>query len=435
MNVNNENFYNENIYPNNDCPRCIVTNLKLPYKSKKELGCYFSNSIKNVYFKCNKDKNKAKEIIDNDYLFIEELNGFYADFRSVARTITKLKLNISQKNIYEKYFKQKSKCCFTSCNKNVPYDHLSTCSCSITHYNQYRNIKKAKFKLEDYSIGCKECGVKFADSKHLTIHVEKSHMEPEKYYLKHISDVKGTCKWCFKPTKFININNGYRDFCYNTSCNIKYHNKTRNRHLCGEKISKSLKENKNSPTQKEYWMKKGMNEENAIKMVSERQTTNSVNSIMKRNKCSKKEAKIIRKKITEKWLESFPCLNYSLVSQELFWEIYNKIKDQYKEIYFATFLNGEKDDSGKNHEYKVPTESSYRKLDFYIKDINKAIEFQGTFWHSINNKRYTEEKDQLRESQIISSIGCKILNIKEEDYNKNKEKTIQQCVDFLLNEK
>lgn len=434
MNANKEKNYNENIYPSDKCPRCLITNLKLPYKSKKELGCYFSSSVKNVYFKCGKDKNKAKEIIDNEYLFIEELNGFYADYRSVARAITKLKINVSQIDIYEKYFKNSSKCCFPLCNKKVPYEHLGTCSCSITHYNQYKNIKKKSVKIEDYIIKCKECDCVFYKSEGLTSHIKNKHMEPEKYYLKHISNVKGFCKWCNSPTKFININKGYRNFCYNTSCNIEYHNKTKNRHLCGEKISKTLIENKCLPSHKEYWMKKGMDEENAIKMVSERQTTNSVNAIMKRNKCSKKEAKEIRKKITEKWLESFPCLNYSLVSQELFWEIYKKIKDQYKEIYFATLLNGEKDDSGKNHEYKVSTEFSYRKLDFYVKDVNKAIEFQGTFWHSMNNKRYTEEKDQLRESQIISSLGCKILNIKEEDYNKNKEKTIQHCVDFLLNE-
>ena len=190
------------------------------------------------------------------------------------------------------------------------------------------------------------------------------------------------------------------------------------------------------PNQKEYWMKKGMNEENSIKMVSERQTTNSTKSIMKRNKCSMDEAIKIRKSITEKWLESFPKLNYSKVSQELFWEIYNKIKKDYKEIYFATLNNEMIDKSGKNHEYKVPTINSYKKLDFYVKDINKAIEFQGTYWHSERNTRdnFSPEKDIIREKQIIDSIGCKILNIKEQDFYKNKQKTIQECLNFLTNE-
>lgn len=67
-----------------------------------------------------------------------------------------------------------------------------------------------------------------------------------------------------------------------------------------------------------------------------------------------------------------------------------------------------------------------------MKDINKAIEFVGTYWHSINNKNYTKEKDIIREKQIIDAIDCKILNIKEQDYYKDKQKIIQECLNFLL---
>jgi hypothetical protein len=432
------NFYQTQIFSTEFCPTCKVTGKKLSYYNWSEYFTICGAAVKNVLKKYNKDIQKAKEILNSEYIFVEELGGFYPNFRSLSTAIGKRKIDSSLNVIlYEKYFKEKTKCCFPKCDKKVPYEKVQWNACCDTHYNQFKTIKTGKKKIEDYSIECKECNEFFINSSHLTYHIEKMHMSSEEYYNKYISNIKGSCKWCEKPTKFKTINKGYDSFCYNTDCNVNYYNKYHNRHQCGDKISKSLVENKNSPTQKEYWMKKGMNEENAIKMVSERQTTNSINAIMKRNKCSRKEANQIRKEITKKWLESFPNLNYSSVSQELFWEIYKKIKDQYKEIYFATLSNGEKDDSGKNHEYKVSTESSYKKLDFYVKDINKAIEFQGTYWHSERNTRdnFSPEKDIIRESQIISSIGCKILNIKEEDYNKNKEKTIQQCVDFLLNEK
>lgn len=437
MKNNTEQYYNENIYPSKDCPRCIVTNLKLAYKSKKELGCYYSSSVKNVFFNNDKDIKKAKGVIDRDYIYIEEMNGFYADFRSVSRAITKLGLNESLRIVlYNKYFQPKSKCVLENCNEKISYEMIRYVSCCINHYNKNKDIKKGKRKKEDFNNICLECQESFANTAHLTIHIEKNHMTVEEYYNKHISSIKGECKWCKIPTKFRSINSGYDSFCYNTACNINYHNTHENRHQCGDKISKSIIKNKNSPNQKEFWMKKGMDEENAINMVSKRQTTNSVDAIMKRKKCTRVEATDIRKEITEKWLKSFPNLNYSMISQELFWSIYEKIKENYKEVYFATLNNGLLDESGKNHEYRVKTEKTYRQLDFYVKDINKAIEFLGEYWHSEKNKRYnfTLGQDIKREKEIIDAIGCKILNIKELDYTKNKEKTIQQCLDFILND-
>jgi len=430
-------FYDTQIFSTNFCPTCKVTGKKLSYDNWSEYFTICGAAVKNALKKCDKNIEKAKSIIENEYIFVEELWGFYSDFRSLSTAIGKRKLNPSLNiSLYEKYFKDKTKCCFPSCYNKVPHELLRLNSCCQTHYNQNIKIKKGEKTLEDYSHECKICNEKFANSSHLTIHIEKKHMKAEEYYLKYFSDARGSCKWCNKPTKFISITNGYCDFCYNTSCNIDYHNKYHNRHKCGEIISKSLKENKNMPNQKEYWMKRGMDEENAIKMVSERQTTNSIPVIMKRNKCSRKEAEYIRSEITKKWLDSFPCLNYSKVSQELFWSIYEELKKTYKEIYFATFNGGVKDDSGANHEYKVKTNDSYKKLDFYIKDINRAIEFQGTYWHSERNTRdkFSPEKDLIRENQIIDSLGCKILNIKELDYYENKEKTVQKCLNFLKNE-
>jgi hypothetical protein len=428
-------FYDTQIFSTEFCPTCKVTGKKLSYYNWSEYFTICGAAVKNLLKKCNKDIQKAKEILNSEYIFVEELGGFYPDFRSLSTAIGKRKMNSSLNVIlYEKYFKEKTKCCFPTCNNKVPHELLYLNSCCQTHYNQNIKIKKGEKTLDDYSFECKECNEKFANMAHLTIHIEKTHMKADEYYLKYFCNIKGSCKWCNKETKFISISKGYCEFCYNTSCNIDYHNKHHNRHKCGESISKSLKENKNMPNQKEYWMKKGMTEENAIKMVSDRQATNSIKSIMKRNKCSKKEADEIRSEITKKWLDSFPCLNYSKVSQELFWGIYKELEDTYKEIYFATLNDGIRDDSGSNHEYKVKTKDSYKKLDFYIKDINKAIEFQGTYWHSINNKNYTDEKDITREKQIIDSIGCKILNIKEQDFYKNKQKTIQECLNFLTNE-
>ncbi len=58
------------------------------------------------------------------------------------------------------------------------------------------------------------------------------------------------------------------------------------------------------PTQLKYWLKKGYNENEAKRKLSERQSTNSIKNIIKRVNCTLEEAKDIRDKITYKWLNT-----------------------------------------------------------------------------------------------------------------------------------
>jgi hypothetical protein len=231
------------------------------------------------------------------------------------------------------------------------------------------------------------------------------------------------------------IQSGYNNFCYNTSCNVNYHNKYENRHECGEAISKAQIESQNMPNQIGYWTKKGYTEEQAKALVSERQTINSIESIMKREKCDITEATDKRKEITKKWLDSFPKQNYSNVSQELFWHIHESIKNDYKEIQFATILNGNKVADGKNYEYRVKTCTTVRSLDFYVKDVNRVIEFNGAYWHSINSKdvNYTPERDIKRNEEIMKTLNCDLMVINELDYYKDKSKVIEECINFIKN--
>jgi hypothetical protein len=154
---------------------------------------------------------------------------------------------------------------------------------------------------------------------------------------------------------------------------VLWYNKFQNRHSNGEKISKRQKETQNMPNQKGYWLKRGYTEEEAKQKVTERQTTNSVESIMKRHKCSKEEAKKIRKEITKKWARSFPSTNYSMVSQKLFWSIYELIKDNFSEVYFATLnqTTKQRDETGKNHEYLLKTKTSCRRPDFFYSKLEQ----------------------------------------------------------------
>ena len=184
-----------------------------------------------------------------------------------------------------------------------------------------------------------------------------------------------------------------------------------------------------SNTTLEYYLSKGMSEDEAKHALRKRQTTFSL------EKCIEKygEAEGIKrfKERQEKWLSNFKRYGFSIVSQNLFWKIFEETK---LDCIFATNNNGTYDDEH-NLEYKVEVETSYVKLDFYIPSLNKWIEFDGDYWHG--EKRGNQERDRYREKLIFEAIpGIQLKRVKERDYRKNPEKIVNECVEWILeNEK
>lgn len=184
-----------------------------------------------------------------------------------------------------------------------------------------------------------------------------------------------------------------------------------------------------SNTTLEYYLSKGMNEDEAKHALRKRQTTFSL------EKCIEKYGEVegIKrfKERQEKWLSNFKRYGFSIVSQNLFWKIFEETK---LDCIFATNNNGAYDDAH-NLEYKVEVETSYVKLDFYIPSLNKWIEFDGDYWHG--EKRGNQERDRCREKLIFEAIpGIQLKRVKERDYRKNPEKIVNECVEWILeNEK
>ena len=184
-----------------------------------------------------------------------------------------------------------------------------------------------------------------------------------------------------------------------------------------------------SNTTLEYYLSKGMSEDEAKHALRKRQTTFSL------EKCIEKYGEVegIKrfKERQEKWLSNFKRYGFSIVSQNLFWKIFEETK---LDCIFATNNNGTYDDEH-NLEYKVEVETSYVKLDFYIPSLNKWIEFDGDYWHG--EKRGNQERDRYREKLIFETIpGIQLKRVKERDYRKNPEKIVNECVEWILeNEK
>lgn len=431
-----EKYYNEIIFPSSMCPRCIVTDKKLTYRVYICYGRKCGSVVYKIYGKC-KDIEATKKALEKDFFYVEELNGYFSDWSRMALSATRGGLSIEQKKaIYDKYILNNTKCRLASCNNKVPYEQAKTSACCSLHYGRDLKLKKGAYTTDDLKYVCKINGEKFPSLNRLTRHIISLKLTPEEYFKKYVdSSTTGTCKWCCKPVPFHNIEVGYRNFCHNSSCNVLWHNKFENRNDNGEKISQRLKELQNMKNQKGYWLKRGYTEEEAKEKVTERQTTNSVEAIMKRKNCSREEAVEIRKDITKKWANSFPKLNYSMVSQKLFWSIYEKIKETFSDIYFATLdqQTNQKDYSRTNHEYQLKTKTSIRYPDFFIPEINKIIEFDGVYWHG-KVGRGNKTQDEKREKEICEVLeNCKIFRVREDEYNKNPEKVVNECLEFLLN--
>jgi hypothetical protein len=181
----------------------------------------------------------------------------------------------------------------------------------------------------------------------------------------------------------------------------------------------------------EYWMKKGHTQEEAKKIISEKQSTFSL------EKCVEKYGEEDGKKRwldrQEKWAKNYKKTNYSKKSQDLFTTIYPIIKNKYKDIYFAT-LNENKQilDTGKNHEFRLRLNDRVILPDFYIKDNNKIIEFDGIYWHDHvrRNKPENKKREEEKDRELINS-GYSILRINEREWEDNPIEVIKKCIDFI----
>lgn len=113
-------------------------------------------------------------------------------------------------------------------------------------------------------------------------------------------------------------------------------------------------------------------------------------------------------------------------------EIFKIIKNTHKEV---TKLRDMK--------VNIPNKPYIRgfELDIFVPELNKGIEFDGTYYHSFECMRKTEYKNEWSDDDIrnyheikdswFASKGIQILHIKEEDWIKDKEACIKQCFDFL----
>lgn len=343
--------------------------------------------------------------------------------------ITKSHKHIDKKEYYDKYILGTEKCSF--CGLPIPYESKYGDVCSQSCYSHKCNNKK----IEDM-FRCEICQKPYETQQNINNHVAQSHADYgiEQYYKDFImkdGDPDGHCLWCGKKLKFVGVTDGYQKFCYNSECNVRWYNKNGNRHkIAGANVSIALKKSRKPTNKIEYWLDKGFSEEEAKLKLSERQRTFTLDKCI--SKYGEEAGRKRWQERQEKWHKNYKKTNFSKISQRLFWKIYEQIEDK-TNIYFAQLYNESLDDSGKNHEYTLKTHTSCCKPDFYIKNKNIIIEFDGSYWHGkkhiVNtNKQRTVDRD---EDILLEYPDMRILHVKEDDFVKNEQETVDNCIRFI----
>ena len=195
----------------------------------------------------------------------------------------------------------------------------------------------------------------------------------------------------------------------------------------------------------EYYLNMGYCEKVAKEMLTERQRTFTL------DKCVEKYGEVDGHR---KWMDrqenwqkklldngNVKC-GYSKISQELFYNIlkmYDVDKNDMNKIYFAT----------KNKEYFISLKGKGFFIYDYV-DMNsmKIIEYNGDLYHA-NPDIYKEDdyphpyykengpsaletwnKDKIKNDVALEN-GFDVLTIWDSEYRRDKNKTIEKCLDFL----
>lgn len=334
---------------------------------------------------------------------------------------------------------------------------------------------------------CKICNKKFNSNIPSAFHLTKMHnMSIKDYYDKfYKKENEGICPVCGKSTKFIRFVEGYRVFC-SSKCAANYLETIEKRKatnfkkigVCFPLQNESIKNKTKNTILEKY----GVENPSQIQDVKDKKikTTlehygviNPFNIDRVKEHCREKakikgkHKKFYFKKYSSLYktgkiidfnnglitIQCNNCNNISTMDQHLFFvrlkrghnpclncnklthpishkeeELYSIIKEQYHGII------------KRNNRKIIPPQ----ELDFYLPDINLAIEFNGTYWHA--DKRFYKADDMLvhGSAQYIWSRdenkqiechkrGIKLISITEYDYDTNRENIIKTLIKEIKN--
>ena len=304
----------------------------------------------------------------------------------------------------------------------------------------YSLVQSSRIKYPDGSdpskyVECKICGYRSAD---IGRHINHWHKTNSREYT-NLYNTKVKAPYLIE--KMMGKNNpGYNHkgrlspFSKNNQIGV-------NAEEIKEKAKKTRDKSNSYQSRKEYWIKKGYSDVEAKIKVRERQTTFSLEKCVE--KYGETKGKAVWEKRQKKWQNTLNSKSDA--------EIADINKRKTKNIVNRKVSNAEKEIKTILEERGYAVISQFylknEKNGYYydIKVGNKIIEYNGDFWHAnplfykhdeIMNfyKKVTASEKWEQDRQKINmarSNGYEVMVVWENDYNNNKEKCIEKCLNFL----
>lgn len=337
--------------------------------------------------------------------------------------------------------KQKNSSTCKNCNNQVLmtnriiYRNKSFCSenCKIRFAV---NRSKTKYTEEDFYAECKICNLR---APTLGPHIRNHNISIEEYKNKFNCEIisKNYSKIFSEKIKG-DKNPGYQHggklsvFSNNF---IHFTEYSKEKAINASKITKTLNPHKEN-TKIEYYLNEGFSKKEALKQLTKRQTTFSKKICIE--KYGEDEGLQIWKERQKNWQNNIN----SKSEAEL--KLINK-KKMFKGG-ISKIENSIREELEKH--YKIETQLVLRTKEnkYFIYDIcfkDKIIEVNGDYWHANPDlyKSDTIMKENLKAENIwikdkikkenAEKHGYKILSVWEKDIKDNKEKVIEECLNFL----
>lgn len=307
--------------------------------------------------------------------------------------------------------------------------------------NKQQNERKAKSNqnLVDGCI-CQICNIKAND---LTSHITRMHMPVKEYKQLYPNSPIRSEKYLNEQSIRIkgDKNPAYQHGGKYSALSDKFIHKDKiKKEEVISKISKSNRENGNNNTTLKYWLEQGHSEQDAKKLLSERQSTFS------KEKCIEKygEDKGIKiwqdrqdrwmKTMDEKSIEEKIRISKAKMSpggciSNAEKEIHSKLTKWFNNI---------------ETQFVIKNEDNKKLYTYDIMCNNKIIEYNGDYWHcnpKIYNKDFYNKSRKLLASDIWKrdtdkitkaiDAGYDVLIIWENQYKSNSKDIINKCIEFI----
>lgn len=315
--------------------------------------------------------------------------------------------------------------CSNECYQNWKRDHAPTKEQAAVENAITKGERKFAGKTEgiDYLV-CAICGAKSGD---LGAHVGMHGITPAEYKVQY--DISVLKPMSYRDARRGELNPGYGHGGKFSAWSKNFiHGYDQQRHAAKNQEFKDLREKSPEKFKStiEYWLVKCDGNLEAAQNAYKKWQTRDLDFFITKYGPEDGVARHTAK--TEKWIKSYRKQNFSKISQMLFNEIIGELPVELKVgVYFATHA---RDDMASyvNKEYILKVEHTYVRPDFVCTTNNRIIEFDGDYWHS--PAMANPAREALRDSRIIAA-GYAIHHVKEHEYKKDKNKVIQECLNFL----